>query len=179
MYSRNTQRGVVLPSPVVLISIVALVMAAAAFFLTRGESDDTVAIPTVTLTPAVTPSGPASDGSAGSAAPAPSASSTPVTTPTRTAAPVKRSTVKVVVFNNTRTKGLAATVSTKVTKAGWKVVGADNWYGSVPRTTVYYPAKLKAAGKQLALDLGIKRTAKAEAPMSSDRLTLILTGPLT
>jgi hypothetical protein len=82
------------------------------------------------------------------------------------------------VFNNTATKGLAAQVGEKVSTIGWQVVGADNWYGSVPSTTVYYPARLKRAGKQLALDLGIKRTAKAVDPMKLDRLTIILTGPL-
>jgi hypothetical protein len=82
------------------------------------------------------------------------------------------------VFNNTPTKGLAAEVSEKTSAVGWQVVGADNWYGSVPATTVYYPAKLKREGKQLALDLGIKRTAKAVDPMKLDRLTIILTGPL-
>ena len=61
---------------------------------------------------------------------------------------------------------------------GWQVVGTDNWYGTIPATTVYYPPKLKAAGKLLALDLGIKRTAPAVDPMRLDRLTLILTGPL-
>ncbi|WP_300682570.1 LytR C-terminal domain-containing protein, partial [Nocardioides sp.] len=74
--------------------------------------------------------------------------------------------------------GLAATVSSKATKVGWDVVGTDNWYGSIPATTVYYPQRLKAAGKQLALDLGIRRTAPAIDPMKMDRLTVILTAPL-
>ncbi len=58
---------------------------------------------------------------------------------------------------------------------GWAVVGEDNWYGVVPTTTVYFPPRLKAAGKQLALDLGIKRTAPAVGEMKRDRLTIILT----
>ena len=58
---------------------------------------------------------------------------------------------------------------------GWAVVGEDNWYGVVPTTTVYFPPRLKAAGKQLALDLGIKRTAPAAGEMKRDRLTIILT----
>ena len=62
--------------------------------------------------------------------------------------------------------------------AGWQVVGADNWYGTIPSTTVYYPAKLERAAKLLALDLGVDRTAPAVAPMRMDRLTLILTGEL-
>ena len=170
MVSPRGQRGVVLPTPVVLLSIVAVVMAAIAFVATRGgDSPKVIELPTTSVTPTGTPTGPATDSTVGA---------TPTPTPTPTAKPVKRSKVKVVVFNNTRTKGLAATVGAKVTKAGWTVVGADNWYGSIPKTTVYYPAKLKDAAKLLALDLGIKRTAKAEPPMSGDRLTVILTGPL-
>ncbi|WP_300678209.1 LytR C-terminal domain-containing protein [Nocardioides sp.] len=177
MTTRKDQRGVVLPSPVVLLSIVAVVMAGIAFFVTRGnDSAKVVELPTTSITPTSTPTGAATDSSTG-------ASVTPTPTPTASATPkpkpVKRSQVKVVVFNNTRVKGLAATVSSQVTKAGWRVVGADNWYGSIPKTTVYYPAKLKDAAKLLALDLGIKRLAKAQSPMSSDRLTLILTGPLS
>ncbi len=44
-----------------------------------------------------------------------------------------------------------------------------------PTTTVYFPPRLKAAGKQLALDLGIKRTSPAVGVMKRDRLTVILT----
>ena len=163
--ARRDQRGVVLPSPVMMLSIVAVVMAGVAFFATRGhepaerEIATTVAQPTTAPTPTAT---------------------APVTTPapTRTPKPVVRKKVMVEVFNNTPTKGLAAQVSEKASTIGWQVVGADNWYGSVPSTTVYYPAELKRAGKQLALDLGIKRTAKAIDPMKLDRLTVILTGPL-
>ncbi len=82
------------------------------------------------------------------------------------------------VYNNSGVTGLAGSVGAKVTGMGWQVVGTDNWYGTIPATTVYYPPKLKAAGKQLALDLGIKRSALAVDPMRRDRLTLILTGPL-
>ena len=45
----------------------------------------------------------------------------------------------------------------------------------MPTSTVYFPPRLKAAGKQLALDLGIKRTAPAVGEMKRDRLTIILT----
>ena len=59
--------------------------------------------------------------------------------------------------------------------AGWRVVGSDNWYGTIPASTVYYPAKLERAARALALDLGIRRTARAVDPMRLDRLTVILT----
>ncbi|WP_344041181.1 LytR C-terminal domain-containing protein [Nocardioides panacihumi] len=160
---RRDQRGVVLPSPVMMLSVVAVVMAAVAFVVTRGPQPAEREITTVAQ-----PST--------SATPTPSATAAPA--PTRTPKPVVRKKVMVEVFNNTSTKGLAATASQKAATVGWQVVGTDNWYGSVPATTVYYPAKLKREGKQLALDLGIKRTAKAVDPMKLDRLTIILTGPL-
>lgn len=162
--ARRDQRGVVLPSQVMMLSIVAVVMAGVAFFVTRGGEPAEREI-----TPVAQPS----------ATTAPT-STAPTTTPSPThrPRPIQRKKVMVEVYNNTSIKGLAATVGEKVSQVGWQVVGADNWYGSVPATTVYYPAKLKREGKQLALDLGIKRTARAVDPMKLDRLTLILTGPL-
>ncbi|TNM40554.1 LytR family transcriptional regulator, partial [Nocardioides albidus] len=64
--------------------------------------------------------------------------------------------------------------------AGWKVAAADNWYGTVPATTVYYPKGKKAAGEQLALDLGVARVqpADTDSDMSDTNLTVILTGEL-
>jgi hypothetical protein len=58
---------------------------------------------------------------------------------------------------------------------GWNVVGSDNWYGTIPATTVYFPPRLAAEAKQLALDLGISRRQPAVDPMRMDRLTVILT----
>ena len=54
-------------------------------------------------------------------------------------------------------------------------MGSDNWYGTIPTSTVYHPERLEAAAKLLALDLGIGRTALAIDPMRLDRLTVILT----
>lgn len=158
------QRGIALPSPVVLLSIVAVAMALVAFVATRGHDDTErriVPSAAVSSAPATTPS---------AAAP-----STPAVPKPKV---VHRNKVYVEVFNNSRIKGLAGTVSGKAAKVGWNVVGADNWYGSIPATTVYYPKRLKAAGKQLALDLGIHRIAPAIDPMRMDRLTVILTGPV-
>jgi hypothetical protein len=163
MAGRRDQRGVVLPSPVMMLSIVAVVMAGVAFFATRGHEPAEREIATV---------------SQPETSPTPTPTPTATATPTRKPKPIVRKKVMVEVFNNTPTKGLAGQVSEKASTIGWQVVGADNWYGSVPATTVYYPAKLKREGKQLALDLGIKRTAKAVDPMKLDRLTIILTGAL-
>lgn len=162
---RRDQRGIALPSPVVLLSIVAVAMALVAFVVTRGNGqgeERVIPAAAITTSPTATTTTP----------------SAPAAPKTHRPAPIKRGKVYVEVFNNSRVKGLAAQVGDKASKAGWNVVGADNWYGSIPATTVYYPARLKAAGKQLALDLGIHRTAPAVDPMKMDRLTLILTAPL-
>lgn len=156
--SRN-QRGVAFPSPLVMLSIIAIAMAGFAFVATRDagpvERKVTTAAATSSETVEPTPI-------------------TPVKTP-KPKATIKRGEVYVEVFNNSGIKGLAATVAAKANQVGWQVVGEDNWYGAIPASTVYYPERLKAAAKQLSLDLGIGRTAPAIEPMKMDRLTIVLT----
>lgn len=171
MTSRRSQRGAVLPSPVVLLSILAVALAAIAFVATRGgePTERDISATKAAATPSSTP--------------APSEAESTDTPPVEEKPkpkPVNRSEHSVVVFNNTPIKGLAARVSEKVNGAGWTVVGADNWYGTVPATTVYYPQGKKAAAQLLALDLGVARIKPADtaADMSSTNLTLILTGDL-
>jgi hypothetical protein len=156
------ERGLVLPSPVVMLSIVAVVMAGVAFVATRNAPPAEREITTISQQPTVTPT--------------PSAEPTKAPQPSKPA--VDRAQVPVEVYNNSGVTGLAGRVATRAGRIGWQVVGSDNWYGTVDATTVYYPKRLKAAAKQLALDLGIRRTAPAVDPMRLDRLTLILTGPL-
>jgi hypothetical protein len=164
------QRGVVFPSPVVILSVVAVAMAGIAFVATRDSAPQEKEISTISQ-PESTPS---------SSSSSPSASTDPTTEPP--AKPKKpkvdRSKVYVVVFNNSGVQGLAGRVAAQATQIGWQVVGSDNWYGTIPASTVYYPPRLERAGKLLALDLGIQRTAPAVDPMRVDRLTVILTGPL-
>ncbi|WP_435746315.1 LytR C-terminal domain-containing protein [Nocardioides sp. SYSU DS0663] len=159
------QRGIVFPSPVVMLSIIAVAMAAVAFVATRGGEPTEKEITTI------------------------SREATPSATPTPSAAPekkkqkpkppaIERGKVYVEVYNNSGITGLAGTVADSAGRAGWQVVGSDNWYGTIPATTVYYPARLERAAKLLALDLGIERTAPAVDPMRLDRLTVILTGAL-
>lgn len=154
------ERGVAFPSPLVMLSVLAVAMASITFLATRDQApterrvDNTATIASAEQTPEATP------------------------TESETARPkpaIKRGEVYVEVYNNSGIKGLAATTATKATTIGWSVVGQDNWYGVIPTTTVYFPPRLKAAGKQLALDLGIKRTAPAVGEMRRDRLTVILT----
>ena len=146
-----------------MLSVLAVAMASITFVATRDQAPTERRVDTATIT---------------SAGQTPSAEPTPAATPTPEPKPkpqVKRGEVYVEVFNNSGIKGLAATTAQKATTVGWNVVGEDNWYGVVPTTTVYFPPRLKAAGKQLALDLGIKRTAPAVGVMKRDRLTVILT----
>ena len=165
MSSRHArgQRGVVFPSPVMILSIVAVAMAGVAWFATRHHE------PTERL---VTPA----------AQQSPSAHASPyhrVKQPHTTTKPAfDRSKVIVEVFNNSSISGLAGRVAAQTAHAGWQVVGSDNWYGTIPASTVYYPPRLTKAGHQLALDLGIHRVMPAVTPMRLDRLTVILTGPL-
>ncbi|QCW51779.1 LytR family transcriptional regulator [Nocardioides dongxiaopingii] len=164
MSDRPTQRGVVFPSPVVVLSIVAVAMAAIAFFVTRGvEPDERDVATTVQSTPSETPSAEPSR-KPGREKPKPK--------------PIERDRVFVEVYNNSGITGLAGSVGTQATDAGWKVVGTDNWYGTVSGNTVFFPERLERAAKQLALDLGIQRTAPAVGQMRLDRLTIVLTSPL-
>ena len=157
------ERGVAVPSPLVMLSVIAVAMAAIAFVATRNQPADEVRIE-----PA---------GSSETAAPTPSAAP-PVVEPTKKPEPqVKRGTVMVEVFNNSGVQGLAGTTGEKAVAAGWQVVGTDNWYGTVPASTVYFPTeRLKAAARLLALDLGIDRVLPATEAMRLDALTVVLTG---
>lgn len=149
------------PSPLVMLSVLAVAMASITFVATRDQPPTERRVDTATIA---------------SADQSPSAE--PTATPSKEPKPkpqVKRGEVYVEVFNSSGIKGLAASTAQKATTVGWAVVGEDNWYGVVPTTTVYFPPRLRAAGKQLALDLGIKRTAPAVGEMKRDRLTIILT----
>ena len=158
------QRGLLFPSPVVLLSIIAIAMAAVAFVATRGGEPTEREI-TPVAQPEPTPT-----------ASAPAVAPTPTEKPKPAKPPVQRGKVYVEVYNNSGITGLAGQVATRVTEAGWMVVGTDNWYGTISATTVYHPPRLERAAKLLALDLGIQRTAPAVGAMRLDRLTLILTG---
>jgi hypothetical protein len=162
---RHDQRGAILPSPVVMLSVIAVTMAAFAFVATRGEEPTEREVATVAQEPEST------------------ATSTPTATPTAKPKPkpkpaIQRGDIYVEVYNNSNIAGLAGRVAEKATGAGWQVVGSDNWVGTIPANTVYYPQRLKEEAELLALDLGIKRTYLAVAPMKLDRLTVILTGEI-
>jgi hypothetical protein len=161
------QRGVVFPSPVMILSILAVAMAGVAWVATRHhEPTERLVTPTSQHSPSARPS-------------TFSQPAAPHHKPHQQHKPsLDRSKVVVEVFNNSTVSGLAGRVAAQTAHLGWQVVGSDNWYGTIPATTVYYPPRLAKAGHQLALDLGIHRTMPAVSPMRLDRLTVILTGPL-
>ncbi len=157
----RTERGVVFPSPVVILTIVAIFAAGVAYVATQGKPPTEREVTITSAQPSASPT------------PTPSM---PTATPKKPKKPaIDKGKVYVEVYNNSGVTGLAGRVAATATQAGWKVVGSDNWYGTIPASTVYYPAKLERAAKALALDLGIRRTAPAVDPMKLDRLTVILT----
>lgn len=122
------------------------------------------------------PSAPSATPAASHANPSATPSQPSPTAKPRPAPSFKRGEVAVEVYNNSGVHGLAAAVSARARDAGWNVVGSDNWYGTIPASTVYYPARLRSAATALARDLGISRVKPAVAPMRGDRLTVVLTG---
>ena len=155
------QRGVAFPSPVAILSIVAVAMAGLTLFATRNTPPtEREVTPTSSQQHRVREQAPQHVAK----------------TPQKPIKPaVQRGKVMVEVFNNSGITGLAGRYADQATKAGWKVTGSDNWYGTIVASTVYYPAKLKAAAKLIALDLGLHRVVPAAGGMHRDRLTVILT----
>jgi len=162
---RRNQRGVVFPSPVVMLSVIAVAMAGVAYVATQGQEPTerevtTVARPDDAATPSESPS---------------AQQKLPAQKPKKIKPVVKRGQVYVEVYNNSGITGLAGSVAEKASSVGWQVVGADNWYGTIPASTVYFPPRLRDAAKVLSLDLGIHRMVPAIEPMRLDRLTVVLT----
>ena len=161
---RRNERGVVLPTRLLALSISAIAAAALVYIVNDPDEPNQAATPTV--------SKPAPSSTASESAD-PTSTATPKATPK--AEPIKRGKTLVEIFNNTRTKGLAGRTASTATAAGWNVVGTDNWYGTIDTTTIYFPPKLEAAARALGRDLGIKKVRPAEDPMHFDRITVILT----
>ncbi|HET7388531.1 MAG TPA: LytR C-terminal domain-containing protein [Nocardioidaceae bacterium] len=161
------ERGIALSSPLALLSAAAVVAAGAALVVTRTPEPPAQAAGhlSATDTAHAKPSDVAT-----SRAPRPVIKKHHARKPA-----VRRADVYVEVYNNSGIRGLAGRTAKRASGAGWQVVGSDNWYGTIPSSTVYYPAKLHAAAKLLAKDLGIHRMKPAIAPMKFDRLTVILT----
>ncbi len=162
---QRTDHGMAHPSGLVMLSVLAVVMAGVAFWATNDPAETEQAVP-ISSTPTPSPSS--------SPTTEPSATPKKKTKPKKKQA-LRRDEVYVEVYNNSGITGLAGQVGATAASIGWQVVGSDNWYGTIPASTVYYPARLEEAGKQLALDLGIERTMPAVDPMRHDVLTVVLT----
>ena len=156
----RNQRGVVFPSPVVILSVVAVAMAAIAYVATQGQPPTEREVTRVAAEPSP------------SATPEPSM---PTTKPKPTKPAIDKGKVYVEVYNNSGITGLAATKARQLERAGWNVAATDNWYGNIPANTVYYPARLEDSARDLAKTLHITRTRPAVSPMQFDRLTVIYT----
>ena len=155
------QRGVAFPSPVAILSIVAVAMAGLTLFATRNSPPTEREVTPVAQHQTTTKTEPEQH---------------LAKTPKQPIKPaVQRGQVMVDVYNNSGVTGLAGRYADRATKAGWKVTGSDNWYGTISASSVYYPADLKAAAKLMALDLGLHRVVPAAGGMRRDRLTVILT----
>jgi hypothetical protein len=148
--------GFAMSSPLAFMSAAAVVLAGVAFLVTDRDPHPTAQQVALTSAPAEVE---------------------PVVTmkAVRVKPVVKRSDVYIDVYNNSNITGLAGATAARIGSAGWQVVGSDNWYGTIPATTIYYPERLEAAARLLGKDLGIERILPAIDPMSGDRLTLILT----
>jgi hypothetical protein len=174
---RRDQRGIALSSPLALLAAGAVVMAGAAFVITGGGHDaDTPDRATAAAAP--TRSSPTASAAPTSAAPTHVIKKkvTKKKKHKKKAKPaVRRADTYVEVYNNSGISGLAGSTASRAQGAGWQVVGSDNWYGTIPASTVYYPPRLYAQAQMLSRDLGISRVKPAIAPMRGDRLTVILT----
>lgn len=173
------ERGIALPPWAIGVSIGVVVLAMLSFVVTgspdRGDEAAANPVSETTTEPSNPPSEPAD--AAESTKPTEPAKPSE-TTPKRPDPAARDRGAYVEIYNNSGITGLANETAARLQDTGWKVVGADNWYGDIPASTVYYPERLHADAKLLAADLGIGRLHTAVAPMRFDRLTVILTAPL-
>ena len=176
---RRDVAGLAGSSVVAVISVVAIAAALVAFMLDGGAG--TSAADPGGQQSSDQPSGdrqsggPEEPGTATSPAPSPSSDAKRRNPRATAEAEPPVPSVSVEVYNMTAVSGLADSTAAQLRDAGWRVVGIDNWSGSVPASTVYYPAGLSDEATMLAHTLDISRVRGAVAPMKLDRLTVILT----
>ena len=164
MNRAREDRGVAFPSPLVLLSVTAVAMAGVAFVVTQDPAPTEREVQVVARQPADTPS----------RRPAGKRQAEPEPKPKKPE-PVERNKVYVEIYNNSGITGLAGSTADRAAGVGWQVVGSDNWVGTIPVSTVYFPERLRPAAVLLGRDLGIERLMPAVPPMRLDRLTVILT----
>jgi hypothetical protein len=160
-------RGLALPSWLVAVCAALVAVALVAFVVTGERDTDVSAAPATADQP----------DPGGAHTPPSTATARPHDTSEHgRPRPVERRTAYVEVYNNSGISGLAGETSAVLQDTGWRVVTTDNWYGEIPASTVYFPQSLAPQARLLARDLGVSRLHAAVAPMSFDRITVILTG---
>lgn len=181
------------PSLVAILAVTALITA---LYVWRGE-DDLPSQATAATTDALTAAGASASATSTAAstkeaiASSPSAttaspSSTPKSSATKsgaatsssaaTSAATQAPTVAVVVLNQTGRSGLASVVADRLRGRGWSVAGVGNFRGSVPATTVYYPAGAQAQAQAAARHLPTPARIRPRfGNLSTTRLTIVLT----
>lgn len=173
-----SRRGSVLPAWFfVVVAVLSLgglgVAGAAAWDVTRSGEEPAAAAPSPDPTPTESAEPEPTEPEPEPEETEPTASPEPSPTPSPTAT-VTRSDVAVSVLNATRTPGLAAQVSGRVSAAGWTVAATGNWAGGGAQTAVHYPPGREAEARLLADDLGIAAVAPAVQGMNTERLTVLL-----
>ena len=166
---RSDESGFAMSSPVALMCGAAVILAGLAFFTTDRPDDTTAVTPVAAAQETRTPAKQVKQ---------PAETERKVTVKPREPKVPRRDTVYVSVFNNSNITGLAASTAERIGAVGWQVVGSDNWYGTIPATTIYYPDRLEASARMLSKDIGVPRVMPAVDPMSMDRLTVIVTADL-
>jgi hypothetical protein len=187
----RTGRGLlaaVMPSALAVVAVAALVTSLAVW---RGEDPGQPSASATTGTPSApsrealsrapssSPAGAtASRQSAGTRKHhARTASAPPSTAPPSTAPPsTAPRDVEVVVLNQTHRSGLAGSVADVLRGKGWTVPAVGNFRGTVPATTVYYPAGAEAAAQAAAESLPTAtRVRPTFGNLSTSRLTVVVT----
>jgi hypothetical protein len=165
---KRSESGIALPTPVVMLTLASLLVAAIAFFMTRGiNADDNNSGSDSSQSSGAD----SSEGTSG-------AEEGEESEDKPEAKPIQRKLVTVRVLNATSINGLAGEVTTQVKRRGWRTDPAANAVVSPRRTTIYYPSKLERAAQLLGKDLNISELRPTKAGMPANKLTLVLTGAL-
>lgn len=178
------------PSLLAVAAVAALIAALAVWQAEEPSRPGSVAAATQrALRDAPAASAPAGSDPATTAPPAATAASSPPSAGTTAESPagspaesraaddaVVRSSVEVVVLNQTSRAGLAGSVAERLRGIGWTVPAVGNFTGVVPATTVYYPPGAQGEALAVARDLPTEpRTRPRFGNLSTTRLTVVVT----
>jgi cytoskeletal protein RodZ len=158
------------------VTLVGLALVLAVVGVLTGTSNDTTAAASSASTSASTSVSPSpTTATTTTAAPTTLA---PTTVPPAAVAPDPRTSVDVVVLNNSTVGGLALRAAEDVRGRGWTVVEVGNYTGLVPTTTAYYrPGTAEeAAARALAADTGARVEPRFDGlPSAAAGVVLVVT----